>query len=517
MPLPPPQNIRFFVVSVIILITLAALHPLSIRFLAQFYVVDANKNIHELNYPLAIQQFQKAVELQPKDFQIHNQLGNIYYKLGSSTKDSDEALQWLAKARVHFQQALQLHPLDGRSAYGLARTEIFIEKTNYLSGKGRISLNGSPALMALEQAIELRPSSSIYHLALARYLYLHDETDRLLAEIRILASLQPSIYGTLRQEPLWTPAARSAFIKGVEQALAEGITPRQTNLIASELMVAENRWQEAIIYREQGMEIQPSLNRSADFITLGYLYLMDRKPDQAQSRFFVAITMSENIERDILNILRACRKADEPQALLKFYREISKVYGSSNKIDITAARLLFDLKEYENARIVLTENISRQPNGEAYYWLSRIAEVDQDWDEVELNIQKAAMYSSLNSSYHLRFSQVLNRLQKYERAEKEAGLAIKFIDQPNTGLYTYRAGLRKRLEDYEGALEDWQQAISLEPGNASFYFQAGDISEKMDRIDEAAEYYQKAIESAPENKSYVQRLERIEKKYGLKR
>jgi hypothetical protein len=39
----------------------------------------------------------------------------------------------------------------------------------------------------------------------------------------------------------------------------------------------------------------------------------------------------------------------------------------------------------------------------------------------------------------------------------------------------------------------------------------------MDRIDEAAEYYQKAIESAPENKSYVQRLERIEKKYGLKR
>jgi tetratricopeptide (TPR) repeat protein len=111
---------------------------------------------------------------------------------------------------------------------------------------------------------------------------------------------------------------------------------------------------------------------------------------------------------------------------------------------------------------------------------------------------------------------VLNRLQKYERAEKEAGLAIKFIDQPNTGLYTYRAGLRKRLKDYDGALEDWQQAISLEPGNASFYFQAGDISEKMDRIDEAAEYYQKAIELAPENKSYLQRLERLDKKYGIR-
>jgi tetratricopeptide (TPR) repeat protein len=513
----PTSSVRFLTAFLILLFSIAAFYPLSVRFLAQYNVAGADRNILHAKYTAAVQQLLKAVDLQPKDFQIHNKLGNVFYKLGSANQDGGAAQQQLGKAADHYQQAFRLHPLDARSAYGLARTEIRIEKNNFLAGKSSPSLKTSPAFKALEQAIELRPSSSIYHLTLARYLYLHDETDRLLAEMRILGSLQPSIYGTLRQEPLWTPAARSAFIKGVEQALAEGTATRQTNLVAAELMVAENRWQEAISYREQGMEIQPSLNTSADFVRLGYLYLKDRQPGQAQSRFFVAITMSEDIERDILNILQTCRNAKEPESLVEFYRDVSKVHGSSNRIDITAARHLFDLKEFDNARIILTENTSIQPNSEAYYWLSRIAENDLDWDEVEVNMQKAAMHAFANSGYHLRFSQVLNRLQKYERAEKEAGLAIKFSEEPNGGLYAYRAGLRKRLKDLAGALEDLQQAINLEPENASFHFQAGDVLEKMAMIDEAAEYFQKAIELEPKNKSYVKRLERIEKKYGAGR
>ncbi len=512
----PSSSVRFLTASVIILFSLCALYLLSVRFLAQYYVAGAGKNVLHLNYISATQQLQKALKLQPDDFRIHNELGNVYYKLGSKDQERSNALQLLGKARDHFQQALRFHPLDARSAYGLARTEILVEKINYLSGKGSLLPKDSPALNALEKAIALRPASTIYRLAHARYLYLHYETDKLLSEMRNLGRLQPSLYGSLRGEPFWSPAVRGEFFTGVKLALAQGITPRQSFVVASELMKEEKNWAQAISYREQGMEIQPSLNNSADYIRLGSLYLYDRQPDQAQTSFFVAITMSEDIELDILKILRTCRKADEPESLIKFYRDISKVYGNSNKIEITAARHLFDLKEYEDARIILTENISKHPNGEAYYWLSRIAEVDQDWDEVELTIQKAAMYSPRDSSYHLRFSQVLNRLQKYERASKEAGKAIKYSGKQNVSLYTYRARLRNRLKDHEGALEDWQQAISLEPDKGSYYYQAGDASEKMDRIDEAAEYFQKAIELEPGNKKYIQRLERIVKKYGAK-
>jgi tetratricopeptide (TPR) repeat protein len=516
MHLSPPKSVRFFTASLILLFSLAALYPLTIRLLAQLHVNSAEKNIIALQYTTALSELNKAVGLQPKEFQIHNQLGNVYYKLGSSSKDSNAALQWLVKARDHFQQALQLHPLDARSAYGLARTEIYIEKNNYLSGKGSSSPEDSPALHALEQAIALRPASTIYRLAYARYLYLHDETDKLLSEMRNLGRLQPSIYGTLRGEEFWSPAARREFFAGVKQALTQGITPRQSFLVAAGIMAEEKNWTEALSFRQQGMAVQSSLNLSGDFIRLGSLYLMADEPDQASENFFQALTISNDIEKDIIAIMRVCRNAGNPDSMMSFYRQSGKLYGNSSQMDIAAARYLFDLKNYEQAKTVLSESVSQHQNGEAYYWLSRIAEAQQDWDAFELAIQKATLHDPQNANYHLRFSQVLNRLQKYERAEKEAGLAIKFNNKPNISLYTFRAGLRNRLKDYQGALEDWLQAISLDPGKGSYYYQAGDLSEKMARIDEAAEYFQKAIELEPENKTYAQRLERIEKKYGVK-
>ena len=511
----PPAIFRYLIISFIFLFSSAAFYLLSQKLIGQLHIRKAEQDTLSLRYDSAVEEFQKAAVYLPDDFLINNGLGNIYYRMGSLASETPEGLVLLNRAKEYFSKALVLNPLDARSAYGLARAEIRLEQLYVLSGKKDIEVVKVRAMLALEKAIELRPASTIYRLANARYLYLHDETEKLLLEVRNLGRLQPSLHGTLRQESLWTTAARSEFIKGVERALAEGITPRQTNLVTSELMVEENRWKEAISYREQGIEIQPSLNGPADYIRLGYFYLQDRQPDQAQSRFFVAITMSKDVEKDILNILQSCRKADDPESLLRFYRDIVKVYGSSNRIDIVAARHLFDLKEFENAGIILTENISNQPYGEAYYWLSRIAEVDQDWDEVELNMQKAAMYSSLNSSYHLRFSQVLNRLQKYERAEKEAGLAIQHSDTLSAGLFHYRATLRMKINDYEGGLEDWQQAITLAPEKASYAFQAGDVLEKMNRIDEAAEYFRKAIELEPGHKRYIQRLERIVKKYGM--
>ena len=516
MPHSPPISVRYLLICIIALFVLSSLYPLTTRLTAQLHVSSAGKNIVASNYPLAVQQLQKAVKLQPEDFQIHNQLGNVYYKLGSS-QDSNEALQWLVKARDHFQRALQLHPLDARSAYGLARTEILVEKNNYLSGKGSTSLAGSRALKALEQAIALRPASTIYRLMYARYLYLHSATDKLLSEMRHLGRLQPSIYGTLRGEEFWSPTARVEFFTGVEQALAAGTTPRQSFFVASQIMVAEKNWPAALRFRQQGMAVQSSVNTSADYIRLGYMYLMSDEPDLALENFSRALTISKDIEKDIIAIMQVCKNAGSPESLISFYRQADKLYGNSSRMDIAAARHLFALKNYEQAKVVLHKSNRRRQNGETYYWLSRIAKAEQDWDAFELAIQKATLHDPQNASYHLRFSQVLNRLQKYDRAEKEAGLAMQYSEKPNVSLYTYRAGLRNRLKDYEGALEDWLQAISLDPNKGSYYFQAGDVSEKMDRIDEASGYFQKAIELAPENKSYLQRLERLDKKYGVER
>ena len=72
-----------------------------------------------------------------------------------------------------------------------------------------------------------------------------------------------------------------------------------------------------------------------------------------------------------------------------------------------------------------------------------------------------------------------------------------------------------KIDDYKGALEDWQTAIKLAPDKAAYLYLAGDVLEKMDSVDEAAEFFRKAMELEPGNKTYAQRLERIVKKYGM--
>lgn len=463
----PSRSIRLAIVLSIVLLAGFIFYPLSSRLAGQLHVKKTNFLFYNSQYSEAVDSLLQAVKKMPNDFQVRNSLGNALYKSGIENLKNKAATGQFRKAGESYQEALRLNPLDARSAYGLARAEIRLEQYTRVKERKAVILP-TPALAALERAIELRPSSTVYHLALARYLYLHNETERLLSEITVLGRLQPTILGKLRSEPFWSDEARRAFLNGAEKALAEGLNPRQTHLIVAELMMEEKRWKEAIRYRQLGMEIQPSLNEAPDYVRLGYLYLMDAQPKEAQTSFFLAIILSKDIEQGIITILRTCKNARNQESLVQFYREAGKVYGHSTRIDLAAARFLFDLQEYESGAIILSESSSRQPNGEVSYWQSRIAEKNQDWDAVELFIQKAVMHSPSNSSYHLRFSQVLNRLQKYERAEKEVGLAIFYHEKPPAGYFHYRASLRMRLQEYGRARDDWQKAIELDPGNKTY-------------------------------------------------
>ncbi len=470
----PSRSTRLLFVIGIVLLAGFILYPLSTRLSGQLNVKKADQFVTRSQYSEAVEHFIKAIDSLPNDFQVRNSLGNAFYKLGIENSKNTETTSQFNKAREAYLEALRLNPLDARSAYGLARAEIRLEQYTRVKER-KAAVLPTPALAALERAIELRPASTVYHLALARYLHLHNEAERLLSEITVLGRLQPTSLGKLRSEPFWSDEARRAFLNGAEKALAEELSPRQTHLIVAELMMEEKRWKEAIKYRQQGMEIQSSLNETPDYVRLGYLQLMDAQPKEAQTSFFLAIILSKDIEQDIITILRTCKNAGTQESLLQFYRESGKVYGHSTRIDIAAARFLFDLQEYESGAIVLSESSSRQPNGEVSYWQSRIAEKNQDWDEMELFIQKATMHSPSNSSYHLRFSQVLNRLQKYERAEKEAGLAIFYHEKPPAGYFHYRASLRMRLQEYGRARDDWRKAIELDPGNQTY-------QQQLDRV-----------------------------------
>ncbi|MDY7036816.1 MAG: tetratricopeptide repeat protein, partial [Thermodesulfobacteriota bacterium] len=130
-----------------------------------------------------------------------------------------------------------------------------------------------------------------------------------------------------------------------------------------------------------------------------------------------------------------------------------------------------------------------------------------------LAIQKATVLEPGNSSYHLIFSRVLKRLGKLNRAEKEAGLAIKHSARPSASLFNHRAWIKWSKKDYRGALEDWKSAISLSPKAASYYARSAEAHYRLAEWSRAADCYKKAMSLDPKNKKYRKRYKQIIDQY----
>lgn len=173
------------------------------------------------------------------------------------------------------------------------------------------------------------------------------------------------------------------------------------------------------------------------------------------------------------------------------------------------AHVLTDLKWYQEAREILMKLNHQEPMPEAYYWLARIAELEKNWDAVELAIQKATVLDPRNSNYHLKFSQVLKRLRKLERAEKEAALAIKYQVRPSPWFFNHRAWIRWTRQNYTGAIEDWKSAIKIKPDRADFHAHIAEAYRKLENPSLTMKYYQKAIRLDPDNERYSKKYSEI--------
>jgi tetratricopeptide (TPR) repeat protein len=197
------------------------------------------------------------------------------------------------------------------------------------------------------------------------------------------------------------------------------------------------------------------------------------------------------------------------EELYRFYQHVSRRFILSYQIDILLARCLIDLNRYNKACQILIDLNQKEPTAEAYYWLARIAQIEKDWDAMELAIQKATVLEPKNSHYHFLFSRLLKQIKKLERAEKEAGLAIKHSAKPSPWLFNHRAWIRWAKRDYLGAARDWRLAIRLSPKKASFYAQIAEAYRMLGDWPLAISYYKKALKLDPKNRRYGKRYREL--------
>jgi len=192
-----------------------------------------------------------------------------------------------------------------------------------------------------------------------------------------------------------------------------------------------------------------------------------------------------------------------------FYQEVNQRFILSPEMHIISARYLIDLNQYRKAQRILMDLNRQAPAAEAYYWLARIAEREKDWDQLELNIQKATVLEPSNMNYRRMFYGLLKRLKKHETAERELGLMMQNSDKPVPRLFDERAKLRLSRKDYTGAVEDWKSAIDLAPKNAAFHASMAEAYIKLGELSQALEYYKEAIALNPGNKNYTAKYKKL--------
>jgi len=492
------------VCGLILLGSVLPFYYLSVVFLSQFHVLLAKKYKSNGYYGLALQHLKRARDYQPDDYKVWQRLGDIHYDLSQEESLPMPQFAEAVKAKKAYTHASQENPLEVIIAYDLAKTEYRLEQLHhYLYPTSED--HPFNALPYFKRAVHLKPYSIQYRYAMARYLSFHHETDGLLGTIKFIGRTYPPGLRFLRKEPFWSPAVRRAFQEGLEEAIEENIFVREAALAMSTLFSEDQSWPEAIAYYEKALQYQEKANRPGDYIHLGELYLKDRKLQEANSAFLLAIERDPSRPKQIETIYRLFTKNGYPQSVLLFHREYVHRFGGSATEELILARALINGKLYQQAREILSELIKTAPSAEAYYSLGRIARVEGDLNLAEVSFQKATILEPSGMRYRREFIQLLKRRGKLETVERELGAAMQYSKNPSPRLLSERASIRWKRKNYFGALEDWKSAIPISRRKAPLYAQAAEACVKLGNLKDAVSYYHKATKLEPDNKRYTKR------------
>ena len=318
-----------------------------------------------------------------------------------------------------------MNSLDAHSAFGMARAETRLaELYRYLHPENKQVPHEPDSYF--KEAIRLRPNGISYRYAYARYLHSKGRNDELASSVRNLARIYPPSYNYLRKEAFWSPPVMEACKEGLEAAVKGNTSSREAHMALSSMMALEKQWPAAISRYKEALRYKAFDNNAGNYMHLGGLYMKNGQFDEARDCFFRALTMSRSRDKVMAQLYSLYRNEKHSERFERVYREADRTLILPAGTEILLARTLMDLKQYNQAQRILTELIQKRPNAEAYYWLAHIFQAEKDWDGMELAIQKATVLEPENSAYHLLFSQVLKRMKKLERAEKEAGLAVKY-------------------------------------------------------------------------------------------
>ncbi len=510
---PDSVIVKSTVISLTVIFSGCICYFLSLRLSAQICDLRAGKLLKKGNLVAAISMSKKAIRLQPKDYQLHKNLAGAYKQFALSKSGVKHLKQFMGKSKLHYHAAMRLNPFDADSIFGLALVAGQLEEADL-----RLKTDKNPDSYKtrnyFERAIRLNPNQTYHRYALVRYLYRRNQPQVFLQAISDMTGINPGMYHYLKKESFWSSPVKEAAIKGLRGAIKNNIMPLEAYRALSELFDRDKQRDRAVQSYKKMIAFKSSSdkNKFRDYIRLGQLNLKRGRSKLAVKSFLTALDLSENRDAALEQIYRVYQREKCNEQYGWLHLNLERKYFDQVQMELIYARSFFDSKNYAESKRALKKLVGATPVAQAYCYLARIAQIEKDWNAMELASVKAMALAPDNIRYIQMLHSAYWQLDKLNILESELNKAIERFETPSAWLYQERARLRFIRKDFSNAAQDWMAAIHLAPKRDYYYAQIAETYLKSGDINKASAYYQQAIQINPHNKNYPKRLKAIKAK-----
>ncbi|MHB2007392.1 MAG: tetratricopeptide repeat protein [Acidobacteriaceae bacterium] len=455
---------------------------------------------------LAIQEFQKIVQIEPNQVEDRLLLGQLF-TLKHDTAD----------AKAQFEQARRIDPNSEDVVLNLAR--LYGEQNNLpgaisvlesvppddrtfkidlaLAAAYDQSTNPKAAIAAYQAALNLQPDNLDAQRGMAEDLLANDHPDAALKIFQGVAAQDPEdVRSFLRIAEL---ERTQGHLKQAEAALdhAKALNPDSPEVRYNQALIAEAQG-----HLDQAAELLQQMADSTKHVSEKY-------------------TADEKNNRAIFldRLATVYRNQNKTQQAIDVYKEMIALGGDDAERgyqgEVDAYR---DAKMLPEATAAARQAVQALPkNVDLQLTLAgQLADTGKVKEGVAL--AKAQLSGSKQDRVvWLTLAQIFTRLHKWKDAGSAIDQAQKLstTKQENSLIYFLRGALQERQKHIDAAEQEFRQSLALDPNNAlALNYLGYMLADHDQKLNEALQLVQRAVKLDPENGAYLDSLGWVHYKLG---
>lgn len=437
---------------------------------------------------------QIAVDLDPENKWYHLNMAGIYRNSGRNEQ-----------AIASLKTILENDPGDLDVLYLLAESYIEIGQ-----------LEESNAV--LDQILDARGGIFEVHLRKFQNYNSLQKKDKALAELEKMRELNPGNLSTLHTISQYylemgdTDAAREVLLEARDRNPSEP----KTHILLAEIFINENEWEklgetfiamieDPLIHASQKMEI-------VRFMYMQHQSMPEEKILEEQTEKVIMAISEHESDYGPAQLVAAdyYMQKNNPEAALETLERVTEILPGEADAWSQRLQILFSLGRYDKV-IELSGEASENAPDNAYiqFFTGTSHMFSGNYEESEKWLENAAMAPSqrnFRSVIYGTLGDVRHNLDKWHDTVDAFTMAIRLDSNNHTALNNYAYYLSLRKESLDEALEMSEQAVAMEPENASYLDTIGWIHYKKGNYELALEYIQQAVETGNASAEVLEHL-----------